>query len=167
MTGAISPRPAQHTGDPETNQGPTHGTLDLSHLLDLTIGAILGAAPGLLKDALAALRERHAIRAQLAFLLRELHAPTRRDHARRSTPPAPPCESASFTDDHLATTSMNAQNAVFEALRAAEALAALTPAHYRSHNDTERHNAARRAHRAIMAARATLGPLPIPQRRAA
>jgi len=32
-----------------------------------SIGAILGAAPGLLKDALAALRERRAIRAQLAF----------------------------------------------------------------------------------------------------
>ncbi len=63
---------------------------------------------------------------------------------------------------------MNAQNAVFEALQATEALATLTPGtHYRSRGDAERHDAARRTHRAIMAARATLGRLPIPQRRAA
>lgn len=59
-----------------------------------SIGAILGAAPGLLKDALAALRERRAIRAQLAFLLRELDARLDGPRVALDAPPAPPCENA-------------------------------------------------------------------------
>jgi hypothetical protein len=56
------------------NDHDPNGTPNSPHLLDLTIGAILGATPPLLKDALAALCERRAIRAQLVFLLRELRA---------------------------------------------------------------------------------------------
>jgi hypothetical protein len=144
-------RPAHNAGDPATNQGPTHGTPRPPHLLDLTIGAILGALQDCLKTpSRRCANDAPSERSSPSCCANSPHGST--DHARRSTPP---CESASFptiTSLQLASTHRTPSSRRYGPQKPSRR----SPRHIpRSPHHTERHNAARRAHRAIMTARAT------------